>query len=256
MTIAVIYISFNRHFSAAVTNVGSNDNTSFHNSAGKCSPPAALLPAAQGAAHPPQLSDANALPEIHEIPLTPTPSYSDCALAPLPAPLPLDHAVLFPLGKDTPAEQDLTSPRGLGHGAHDSQQQLLHHFPEPDPILSDALEEKEERPWSRTRLLWEQFRDTCYLVQASAVFQHFTTAMIICNAIVLALVWWVGGKCRSCWVPCQRRLPCLAGWPFWPGWQLEGKPQAQIQGIWLTLVLPIAAAHDQERDAGVCGSRH
>ena len=38
---------------------------------------------------------------------------------------------------------------------------------------------------------WEGFRDLCYIVQDSKIFQHLTTAMILCNAVVLAITWCV-----------------------------------------------------------------
>jgi hypothetical protein len=41
-------------------------------------------------------------------------------------------------------------------------------------------------PFRRT---WERLRDVCYIIQDSKFFQHFTMAMIIANAIVLAIVW-------------------------------------------------------------------
>ena len=37
--------------------------------------------------------------------------------------------------------------------------------------------------------MWESFRDLCYIIQDSKTFQHITTAMILCNAVVLAIVW-------------------------------------------------------------------
>ena len=39
------------------------------------------------------------------------------------------------------------------------------------------------------RRLWESSRDLCYIIQDSKTFQHITTAMILCNAVVLAIVW-------------------------------------------------------------------
>ncbi len=36
---------------------------------------------------------------------------------------------------------------------------------------------------------WERFRDYCYFIQDKKWFSNLTMAMIICNAIVLAIVW-------------------------------------------------------------------
>ena len=44
-------------------------------------------------------------------------------------------------------------------------------------------------PQSAVRRLWEAFRDLCYAVQDSKTFQHITTAMIVSNAVILAIVW-------------------------------------------------------------------
>lgn len=42
---------------------------------------------------------------------------------------------------------------------------------------------------SSARIAWEKFRDLCYIIQKSKKFEHLTTAMILSNAIVLALIW-------------------------------------------------------------------
>ena len=39
------------------------------------------------------------------------------------------------------------------------------------------------------RQAWERFRDLCYVIQSMKVFQHLTTAMIVMNAVVLAIIW-------------------------------------------------------------------
>jgi hypothetical protein len=36
---------------------------------------------------------------------------------------------------------------------------------------------------------WEWTRDTCYIIQDTKTFQHTTTAMILLNAITLAITW-------------------------------------------------------------------
>ena len=41
------------------------------------------------------------------------------------------------------------------------------------------------------RRAWEGFRDLCFVIQDSKIFQHLTTFMIIANAIVLAITWLV-----------------------------------------------------------------
>ena len=51
--------------------------------------------------------------------------------------------------------------------------------------------EKAEKQLSFFRMAWEGFRDLCYIIQDSKIFQHLTTAMILCNAVVLAITWCV-----------------------------------------------------------------
>ena len=46
-----------------------------------------------------------------------------------------------------------------------------------------------ENELSFVRQMWEAFRDLCYIIQDSKTFQHLTTAMILSNAVVLAIVW-------------------------------------------------------------------
>ena len=46
---------------------------------------------------------------------------------------------------------------------------------------------KQRRGWLRRQ--WELLRDICDIIQASKTFQHLTTAIIVINAIILAIVW-------------------------------------------------------------------
>ena len=47
----------------------------------------------------------------------------------------------------------------------------------------------EERSWGPVRRAWEGFRDLCFVIQDSKWFQYLTIAMIILNAISMAIQW-------------------------------------------------------------------
>jgi hypothetical protein len=57
---------------------------------------------------------------------------------------------------------------------------------EPEDIQEET---KDTTTYGSLRLAWEKFRDYCYLVQDSKFFNNLTIAMIVMNAIVLAIIW-------------------------------------------------------------------
>jgi hypothetical protein len=41
-------------------------------------------------------------------------------------------------------------------------------------------------PW---RVAWENLQDLCYIIQDTKAFQFLTLALIVLNALVLAVIW-------------------------------------------------------------------
>ena len=51
-------------------------------------------------------------------------------------------------------------------------------------------QEGEEPSGGFVRRAWENLRDTCDVIQDSKVFQLITLAIIVLNAIIMAINWW------------------------------------------------------------------
>lgn len=53
----------------------------------------------------------------------------------------------------------------------------------------------------RVRMAWEGVRDFCYIIQASKMYDRLTTAIIVINSIILAIIWY-----ECAWKPSGRVL--------------------------------------------------
>ena len=82
----------------------------------------------------------------------------------------------------------------FGLGSHKDEQELIHtDGKHRDSLVSQAWKKLKRSLWVIVSPLsepWETFRDLCYELQDSKGFYVVATAMIILNAIVLALVWY------------------------------------------------------------------
>ena len=80
-------------------------------------------------------------------------------------------------------EAFLYDAKGEGHGGWGGE------ATQPDSGTANAAPEPARRMGALGRM-WEGVRDVCYIIQDSKTFQHLTMAMILSNAVVLAITWW------------------------------------------------------------------